>query len=262
MYSYPIYHVDAFTEKLFSGNPAAVILLDKWPVDEVLVSMAAEIGLPETAFLVGNHLRWFTPKIEISLCGHATLATAFVLVKHHNNQDNPLIFETLSGKLQVFHQDEIFTLNFPAADCREEKKLIPVMQDALGQHVSEVFVSHDRYICVLDSADQITNTQPDFNKIAALPLPGLTITSLGDSSVDFVSRYFAPAKGTDEDPVTGSSHCVLAPFWAKRLHKIELHARQLSNRGGNIFCRINGDRVYLTGKAKLFSQGQISLENI
>lgn len=262
MHSFPVYHVDAFTEQLFSGNPAAVVLLDKWPTDETLISIAAEIGLPETAFLAGNHLRWFTPKIEVSLCGHATLATAFVLIKYCNNQDEQLTFKSLSGELRVSHKDDVFTLDFPAIDCYEEKTLIPVMQDALGQKVSEVFVSHDRYVCVLDSAEQIINTQPDFDKIASFPLPGLIITALGDSSTDFVSRFFAPAKGVNEDPVTGSSHCVLAPFWAKRLNKNKLRARQLSERGGEISCRTESDRVYLTGKAKLFSHGEILLENV
>ncbi|MBI6550439.1 PhzF family phenazine biosynthesis protein [Xenorhabdus lircayensis] len=257
MHSYPIYHVDAFAEKSFSGNPAAVVLLNEWPAEKILVAIAAEIGLPETAFLVGNHLRWFTPKVEVDLCGHATLATAFVLIEHRNSQDNPLTFKSLSGELKVSHQDGVFTLDFPAANYHEEKTLIPIMQDALGQNVSEVLASHNRYVCVLNSVEQIINTQPDFDKIAALPLPGLAITSLGDSSVDFVSRYFAPAKGVNEDPVTGSSHCVLAPFWGKRLNKTELHARQLSERGGELLCRIDGDRVYLTGKAKLFSHGQI-----
>ncbi|OTA21147.1 phenazine biosynthesis PhzC/PhzF protein [Xenorhabdus beddingii] len=262
MYSYPIYHVDAFTETAFSGNPAAVVLLDKWPSDETLVSIAAEIGLPETAFLVENHLRWFTPKVEVNLCGHATLATAFVLIKYRNSQDNSLTFKSLSGELRVFHQDGVFTLDFPAADCHEEKALIPIMQDALGQNVSEVFVSRDRYICVLSSVEQIINAQPDFDKIAALPLPGLAITALGESHTDFVSRFFAPAKGVNEDPVTGSSHCVLAPFWGKRINKSELRARQLSERGGEILCRIDGDRVYLTGKAKLFSRGEILLDTL
>ncbi|MEQ1964795.1 PhzF family phenazine biosynthesis protein [Xenorhabdus khoisanae] len=262
MHSFPVYHVDAFTEKSFSGNPAAVVLLNKWPTDETLISIAAEIGLPETAFLVGNHLRWFTPKIEVSLCGHATLATAFVLIKYRNNQDERLTFKSLSGELRVSHKDDIFTLDFPAIDCYEEKTLIPVMQDALGQKVSEVFASHDRYVCVLDSAEQIINTQPDFDKIASFPLPGLIITAPGDSSTDFVSRFFAPAKGVNEDPVTGSSHCVLAPFWAKRFNKNKLCARQLSERSGEILCRTEGDRVYLTGKAKLFSHGEILLENV
>ncbi|WFQ80212.1 PhzF family phenazine biosynthesis protein [Xenorhabdus sp. SF857] len=262
MHSYPIYHVDAFTEKLFSGNPAAVVLLDKWPTDETLIAIAAEIGLPETAFLVENHLRWFTPKVEVDLCGHATLATAFVLITHRNIQEKLLTFKSRSGELRVFHQDGVFTLDFPVADCHEENDLIPVIQDALGQNVSTVFASHDRYICVLDSVEQIIHTHPDFNKIAALPLPGLTITALGDSPTDFVSRYFAPAKGVNEDPVTGSSHCVLAPFWGKRLNKTELYARQLSERGGELLCRIDGDRIYLTGKARLFSHGEILLENI
>ncbi|MDC9596507.1 PhzF family phenazine biosynthesis protein [Xenorhabdus anantnagensis] len=212
--------------------------------------------------MVENHLRWFTPKVEVDLCGHATLATAFVLITHRDRQDRLLTFKSRSGELRVSHQDGIFTLDFPAADCHEKNALIPVIQDALGQNVSAVFASRDRYICVLDSAEQIMNAQPDFAKIAALSLPGLAITALGDSSSDFVSRYFAPAKGVNEDPVTGSSHCVLAPFWGKRLNKTELHARQLSERGGELLCRIEGDRVYLTGKAKLFSHGEIIFDDM
>ncbi|MDE9442075.1 PhzF family phenazine biosynthesis protein [Xenorhabdus bovienii] len=261
MPSYPIYHVDAFTEKSFSGNPAAVVLLDKWLTDEALIAIAAEINLSETAFLVGNQLRWFTPKVEVNLCGHGTLATAFVLIEHQSYQDNPITFTSLSGELRVSHQEGIFTLDFAATDCHEEKTLVSIMQDALGQNINEVFASHDRYICVMDSADQVLNTQPDFNKIAALPLAGLTITAPGESPVDFVSRYFAPAKGVNEDPVTGSTHCVLTPFWGKRLNKSTLHARQLSERGGDILCKTDGNRVYLTGKAKLFSHGQILLED-
>ncbi|CDH20315.1 Phenazine biosynthesis PhzC/PhzF protein [Xenorhabdus bovienii str. kraussei Quebec] len=261
MPSYPIYHVDAFTEKSFSGNPAAVVLLDKWLTDEALIAIAAEINLSETAFLVGNQLRWFTPKVEVNLCGHGTLATAFVLIEHQSCQDNPITFTSLSGELRVSHQEGIFTLDFAAADCHEEKTLVSIMQDALGQNINEVFASHDRYICVMDSADQVLNTQPDFNKIAALPLAGLTITAPGESPIDFVSRYFAPAKGVNEDPVTGSTHCVLTPFWGKRLNKSTLHARQLSERGGDILCKTDGNRVYLTGKAKLFSHGQILLED-
>ncbi len=262
MHSYLIFHVDAFTESVFSGNPAAVVLLEQWPSDETLISIAAEIGLSETAFLVKNHLRWFTPKVEVNLCGHATLATAFVLVTYYHYQDQPITFKSRAGELRVSHQQGVFTLDFPAADYHEENALLPVIQDVLRQNVSAVYASHDRYICVLDSVEQIINTQPNFDKMAALPLPGLLITALGDSSADFVSRYFAPAKGINEDPVTGSSHCVLAPFWGKRLNKTELHARQLSERGGELLCRIEGDRVYLTGKAKLFSRGEILLENI
>ncbi|WP_340621998.1 PhzF family phenazine biosynthesis protein [Xenorhabdus siamensis] len=257
MRSYPIYHVDAFTEKTFSGNPAAVVLLDEWLSDETLIAIAAEFNLSETAFLVGDHLRWFTPRVEVNLCGHATLATAFVLVEQHSYQNNPITFKTRSGELRVTHQDGVFTLDFPAAGYQEEKTLLPIMQEALGQEISEVFTSHDRYICVLDSADQVLHAQPHFDKIAALPLSGLAITASGDLSTDFVSRYFAPAKGINEDPVTGSAHCVLAPFWGTRLNKSVLRARQLSDRGGDILCEIQGERVYLTGKAKLFSYGKI-----
>ncbi|WP_340607905.1 PhzF family phenazine biosynthesis protein [Xenorhabdus bharatensis] len=259
MSAYPIYHVDAFTEKNFSGNPAAVVLLDEWLSDEVLIAIAAEINLSETAFLVGNHLRWFTPKIEVNLCGHATLATAFVLVEKCSYQNKLMTFKTRSGDLHVTHQDGVFTLDFPAADCQEETSLLPVIQDALGQKVKAVFASHDRYICVLDSAEQVRHIQPNFDKVASLPLPGLAITAPGDSSVDFVSRHFSPAKGVNEDPVTGSTHCVLAPFWSARLNKPILRAHQLSERGGDILCEVQGKRVYLTGKAKLFSYGQIVL---
>jgi PhzF family phenazine biosynthesis protein len=133
------------------------------------------------------------------------------------------------------------------------------MQDALGQEIKAAFASHDRYLCVLESAEQVRHAQPNFDKIAALPLPGFTITAPGDSSVDFVSRYFAPAKGVNEDPVTGSAHCVLAPFWQEKLNKSVLHARQLSARGGDILCELQEKRVYLTGKAKLFSHGQIMI---
>uniref|UniRef100_UPI0036D8340C PhzF family phenazine biosynthesis protein n=1 Tax=Photorhabdus sp. RM322S TaxID=3342825 RepID=UPI0036D8340C len=260
MTSLPIYHVDAFTNHPFSGNPAAVVILDNWLPDEVLLSIAAEINLSETAFLVGNHLRWFTPKVEVDLCGHATLATAFVIAEHLSVTDNPIAFQTRAGILSVSHENGVYTLDLPKATYKKESALQADIENALGQKISELLVSHNRYICLLETAEQILNTNPDFDKIAALPLPGVAITAPGEQQIDFVSRYFAPAKGVPEDPVTGSSHCVLAPFWGDRLNKQRLYARQLSERGGDIVCELHGDRVHLLGKAKLFSYGHIILD--
>ncbi|WP_350304430.1 PhzF family phenazine biosynthesis protein [Photorhabdus viridis] len=260
MTSLPIYQVDAFTDRQFSGNPAAVVILDNWLPDEALLSIAMEVNLSETAFLVGNHLRWFTPKVEVDLCGHATLATAFVMAEHLSVTDNPIVFQTRVGIITVSHENGVYTLDLPKATYKKEPTLQTNIENALGQKISELFVSHNRYICLLETAEQILNTNPDFDKIAALPLPGVAITASGGEQIDFVSRYFAPAKGVPEDPVTGSSHCVLAPFWGNRLNKQRLYARQLSERGGDIVCELHEDRVHLSGKAKLFSYGHIVLD--
>ncbi|WP_176692976.1 PhzF family phenazine biosynthesis protein [Photorhabdus luminescens] len=255
----PIYHVDAFTDHPFSGNPAAVVILDNWLPNETLLSIATEINLSETAFLVGNHLRWFTPKVEVDLCGHATLATAFVMIEHLSVTDNPIVFQTHSGDIAVYHDNGTYTLDLPKAIYKKESSLQENIENALGQKISELFVSHNRYICLLRTAEQVLNTKPNFDKIAALPLPGVVITAHGEQQIDFVSRYFAPAKGVPEDPVTGSSHCVLAPFWGDRLNKQRLYARQLSKRSGDIMCELHGDRIHLLGKATLFSYGHIVL---
>ncbi|MCT8345446.1 MULTISPECIES: PhzF family phenazine biosynthesis protein [Photorhabdus] len=255
----PIYHVDAFTDHPFSGNPAAVVILDNWLPDETLLSIATEINLSETAFLVGNHLRWFTPKVEVDLCGHATLATAFVMVEYLSVTDNPIVFQTHSGDIAVYHDNDTYTLDLPKATYKKESSLQENIENALGQKISELFVSHNRYICLLGTAEQVLNTKPNFDKLAALPLPGIVITAHGEQQIDFVSRYFAPAKGVPEDPVTGSSHCVLAPFWGDRLNKQRLYARQLSKRSGDIMCELHGDRIHLLGKATLFSYGHIVL---
>ncbi|WP_391528999.1 PhzF family phenazine biosynthesis protein [Photorhabdus akhurstii] len=262
MTSLPIYHVDAFTDSPFSGNPAAVVILDNWLPDETLLSIAMEINLSETAFLVDNQLRWFTPKVEVDLCGHATLATACVMVEHLSITDNPIVFQTRSGNIAVYHDNGTYTLDLPKATYKEESTLQADIENALSQKISELFVSHNRYICLLETAEQVLNTKPNFDKIATLPLPGVVITALGEQQIDFVSRYFAPAKGVPEDPVTGSSHCALAPFWSDRLNKQRLYARQLSKRSGNIMCELHGDRVHLSGKATLFSYGHIVLNSL
>lgn len=276
----PVYRVDAFINPYssHSGNPAAVVILKEWLPDETLLSIAGEIDLSETAFLVGRQLRWFTPRLEVNLCGHATLATAFVLFNHLSVTAPLIEFETRSGKLTVRRQDKGYTLDFPATAYRHDETAPKQdIEDALGTTVSELFVTHDRYICIVDSFEQVSMSRfdvetqhferndPNFDKIAALPLPGLIITArVTDKDdfddVDFVSRYFAPAKGVPEDPVTGTSHCVLAPLWGQRLGKTQLKARQISARGGDIFCDWQGDRVSLTGQARTVSSGTVTIK--
>lgn len=256
----PFYIVDAFSPRPFSGNPAGVVLLDHWPTDAWLQAVAAEIGLSETAFLVGRELRWFTPRMEVGLCGHATLATAHVLAAHQQVTDSPIAFETRSGQLCVSVQGSRYLLDFPARESHHEDG-IPRdrIEAALKTAVGDVLVSHDRYVCFMNSPEQIAALTPDFAGLAALPLPGLVVTAAGKDGVDFVSRYFAPAKGVPEDPVTGTSHCTLAPLWATRLGKTRLHARQLSPRGGDVLCMLLGtDRVLLSGEACTFSVGSIA----
>jgi len=253
----PIYIVDAFTPRAFGGNPAAVVLFDEWPPDDCLQSIAAEVNLSETAFLVQRQLRWFTPRIEVGLCGHATMATAHVLAFHLGTTENPIAFETQSGQLSVRRQGKDYVLDFPARTAAIADTPIAELEAALRERVKDVLVAHDRYICFLDSADQVARLSPDFSAVAALPLAGVVVTAPGDGTIDFVSRYFAPAKGVPEDPVTGTSHCVLAPLWGVRLGKTVMHARQLSQRGGNVVCELEGERVLLRGQATTFSVGNI-----
>ena len=254
--SVPFYVVDAFTSRPFSGNPAGVALLNEWPSDSWLQSVAAEVALSETAFLVGRELRWFTPTVEVGLCGHATLATAHVLKHHTQAKDNPIVFDTRAGQLTVAAHGSHYLLDFPARTAKPDDSCRAAIEAALKTRVNDILASHDRYICFLDSAEQIAALAPDFSAIAALPLAGLVVTAPGKDSIDFVSRYFAPAKGVPEDPVTGTSHCVLAPLWATRLSKTRLHARQLSPRGGDVLCTLlDSERVLLSGQACTFSSG-------
>ena len=260
-FSLPVYYVDAFTDTLFHGNPAAVVFLENWLPDELLISIAAEINLSETAFLVGYHIRWFTPKIEVKLCGHATLAASFILDKIKQDRKNPIIFQSLSGDLSVTKIEDAFTLDFPILKCQfVDKAKYPQLTKILGVEIEQLWLAKDRYICFLSTVEKIKNCQPDMLELSQLPLPGLTITAKSDSNdVDFVSRYFAPAKGVNEDPVTGTSHCAIAPLWAKRLNKNNLIGHQISARGGLIKCDVESERVKLTGKATLFLSGTIHI---
>lgn len=259
--SLPVYYVDAFTDTLFHGNPAAIVLLDDWLPDDKLIAIAAEINLSETAFLMGQHIRWFTPKMEVALCGHATLATAYVLNNVLQQSTQPIVFKSLSGELIVTCSKHGLTLDFPILDSvLSSPNQYPELADILGVEITELWLAKDRYLCFLKNRQQIENCQPDMQRLSQLPLPGLIITAQStEDDCDFVSRYFAPAKGVNEDPVTGTSHCAIAPIWAKRLQKTALVGKQLSKRGGMIHCEVNNGRVKLTGNATLFLTGKIQI---
>jgi len=266
----PVYYVDAFADAPFTGNPAAVVVLQRRLAGSLMQAIAAEHNLSETAFVIARDgaykLRWFTPRMEVAICGHATLATAFVLTRLHDAA-GMITFDTKSGPLTVTSQDETFTLDFPVVRSgRLPQSDIARMSGLLGQTVVELHDTGDRYLCVMESAEAIQAVMPDMLGLSALSRPGIIVTAGGrpDSSpggADFVSRYFAPAKGVPEDPVTGAAHCVLAPFWAERLGKSRLRAYQASVRGGWIDCEVKGDRVLLGGRCRLYLQGQIVLDS-
>lgn len=254
----PLYHVDAFTNRVFSGNPAAVCLLDQWLNDLQLQYIAAENHLSETAFFVKKddhyELRWFTPNLEIDLCGHATLASAFVILNYINPSIDSVKFKTKSGDLNVIRKGENLSMNFPS---READPCVPPddLIKALGISPLEVLVSRD-YMAVYDTEEEIKAIDPDMTILQKLDRFGIIITSSA-KDVDFVSRFFAPQAGIPEDPVTGSSHCTLVPYWSKRLSKTSLHALQVSPRGGELFCEYRGDRVVISGRSALYSKGTI-----
>ena len=256
-----IFQVDAFTSEAFHGNPAAVVPLKAWLPDETMLAIAAENNLAETAFFVGGggkyELRWFTPTIEIDLCGHATLASAFVLAEILKTESGEISFQSRSGELKVSRDGERFVLDFPsrpAVECETPAGLI----DALGAVPQKVLKSRD-YLTVYASEAEVATLKPDFRAIAELGVHAVIATAKGNNA-DFVSRFFAPSVGVDEDPVTGSSHCTLIPYWAGELGKTKMFARQISKRGGEIYCELAGDRVKIGGNATLFLKGEIYVE--
>ena len=256
----PIFQIDAFTDHLFGGNPAAVVPLDSWLPDEVLAAIAAENNLSETAFVIPGlgeiPLRWFTPTVEMDLCGHATLAAAHVLFRHFTPSVDRLTFVTHSGNLTVTTDADRLTLDFPARpgislEISEE------VVSALGSRPREVLLARD-LLAIFDRESDVKDLQPDFARIAALDALGVIVSAPGET-VDFVSRFFAPAAGVPEDPVTGSAHCTLVPYWAARLGKSSLTAKQLSARGGDLSCRLLGDRVLMSGSAVEYLRGEIDV---
>ena len=255
--------VDAFADTLFQGNPAGVCLLDTWLKDHLMQQIAAENALSETAFVVKQDgyydLRWFTPTTEVDLCGHATLASAFVVTQFLDPGISSMDFHTKSGLLSVTKSDDLFELDFPA---RKPQKIqvTPQMEQALGVPILEAHKARDTLL-LLESEEQVKDLQPDFNLIANLPDCFAVIATAKGENVDFVSRFFAPGAGVPEDPVTGSAHSTLIPFWAQRLHKEDMIAKQLSKRGGTLFCKNQGDRVKISGRAVLYLQGELVVEN-
>jgi len=256
-----IFQVDAFTSEPFHGNPAAVVPLDAWLPDETMLGIAAENNLAETAFFVKRgdrfDLRWFTPTVEMDLCGHATLATAFVLYKELGFDAPEIRFDTKSGELRVELDGELLVLDFPARPP-QPLETPEGLAEALSAEPSDVLKSRD-YLAVFPSEAHVAALRPDFRAIIDLGVHAVIVTAPGDSS-DFVSRFFAPSVGVDEDPVTGSAHCTLVPYWAERLGKTELYARQISSRGGELFCELRGDRVRMAGNAVMYMKGEIYVD--
>jgi PhzF family phenazine biosynthesis protein len=254
----PIYQIDAFAPRVFGGNPAAIVPLDSWLPDNVMQAIAAENNLAETAFFVAEGenygLRWFTPTVEVDLCGHATLASAHLIFSKLSPGREEVHFMTRSGKLSVTRQGDLLALDFPARPP-EPCPTPPGLEDALGKAPAAVLAARD-YFFVYERESDVRDLKPDMSKVAALDRFAVIVTAPG-TDCDFVSRFFAPAQGIPEDPVTGSAHCTLVPYWAKRLGKSKLTARQISVRGGELFCEDRGARVIIAGKAVLYLEGAI-----
>jgi PhzF family phenazine biosynthesis protein len=255
-----IYQIDAFAEQQFEGNPAAVIPLEGWLPDAVMQAIAEENNLAETAFFVpiekGFHIRWFTPDKEVKLCGHATLASAYVLFNILGCKEKVLLFESLSGVLQVSREGQLLTLDFPA-QAPEICTTPALLSAGLGKAPIEC-LKHDDYIAVFEKEEDILNITPNHEALKQLSLRGVIATA-PSSGFDFVTRFFAPKFGVPEDPVTGSAYTQLMPYWSAKLGKSELHAKQVSSRGGKLLCELKGDRVLISGHAVAYMEGSIEI---
>lgn len=258
-----IFQLDAFTTRRFAGNPAAVMPLESFLDDALLQQIAAENNLSETAFLVpagdDYSLRWFTPNVEVPLCGHATLASAAVVMERLEPGRSVVAFQSLSGPLTVNRTESGYVMDFPARPSQESS--IPVgLAEALRVDPIEVFSNEFNYLALLESEHVLRKLTPDMAALAQLDRPGVIVTASGERTYDFVSRYFAPAKGIPEDPVTGAAHCMLAPYWANRLGKTRFRAFQASRRGGEIICEMVGDRVKLEGNCAFYLEGEVEID--
>jgi predicted PhzF superfamily epimerase YddE/YHI9 len=259
----PYFQVDAFASRQFAGNPAGVCLLDEWLPDSVLQNIAMENNLSETAFIVARQdfwdLRWFTPALEVDLCGHATLAAAFVLTRVLRQVKDVVRFQSRSGPLTVVSEGDLLVLDFPArpaTPCPWPQQL----DKGLGRPPTEVLKARD-YLAVFEAEADVRALEPTMSALSQLDCLGIIVTAAGERS-DFVSRFFAPRAGVPEDPVTGSAHCTLIPYWSKRLAKRRLHALQVSRRGGELFCEDQVERVKIGGRAVLYSRGKIELAKL
>ena len=254
-----IYQIDAFADKLFAGNPAAVCPLDTWLPDDVLLNIAMENNLAETAYYVkekdGYRIRWFTPTIEVDLCGHATLATAFVLFNHEGYEGTQVTLNSRSGPLTVTKDGDFLTLDFPT-DKITEVDLSPELTNPFNIKPVQAFKGKTDYMLIFENENQVRKLSPDFRQLGAVKTRGFIVTAKGEQ-VEFVSRFFAPQTGIDEDPVTGSAHTTLIPYWSNVLGKTEMNAIQCSARGGKLKCKMKGDRVEISGQSKMFLTGTI-----
>ena len=260
-----IYQIDSFARKVFQGNPAAVCILDYWPSPDQMQGIAEENNLSETAFAVavGDHftLRWFTPENEVDLCGHATLATAFVLKEYYGYKKKTVVFDSpRSGRLEAhFEKDGKIRLNFPL-DPPIGLESLREMNEAIGLVPQRTLRGKTDFMLVYDSEETIRGLEPDFSLLNKINARGIIVTAPGDE-VDFVSRFFAPKCGIPEDPVTGSAHTTMVPYWAKELGKTEFVAKQLSKRGGELWCKLDGDRVEIAGYATPYLIGEIDINS-
>ena len=256
----PIYHVDAFTGRLFAGNPAAVVPLERWPDDATLQAIAAENNLSETAFLAGGageyDIRWFTPTTEVDLCGHATLASAHVILTTLEPGRGEVAFRSKSGPLRVAREGDLFALDFPARPPAPTP-VAAALVAALGRRPREAGTARD-LLAVFDSEEEVRSLRPDMTLLAGLESFAVCVTAPGREA-DFVSRFFAPREGVPEDPVTGSAHCTLVPYWSKRLGRSRLRALQVSARGGELLCEDRGERVRIAGRAVRYLEGTIEV---
>lgn len=257
-----IYQIDAFANQLFEGNPAAVCPLAEWLPDETMQKIAAENNLAETAFYVPEgedfHIRWFTPAVEVDLCGHATLATAYVLFELEGYAQKQVSFQSRSGELVVVKQESgLLQLDFPK-DYPEYAKTSRKLFEALGIDGAEVLKGKDDYLLVLQSEEDVAALRPNMFLLAEVEARGIIVTA-PSQKYDFVSRFFGPRVGINEDPVTGSAFTLLTPFWANRLEKDKLTAKQISPRGGEVFCELAGDRVKISGRAVKYLEGMIAI---
>jgi len=256
-----LFQVDAFARQLFEGNPAAVVPLEEWLPDAVMQAIAMENNLSETAFFVsrekGFHLRWFTPAVEVDFCGHATLATGHVLFEELGYAENRIDFKTRVGRVSVDRTDTGYEMDAPA-DLLEKVTVPPLLEEALGIKVRELYQGRDDLLAIVDSEQEIKGLKPDFALLSRHTPRGILVSTQG-KQVDFVSRCFFPNAGVNEDPVTGSAHTTMAPYWSERLGKKTLEAHQLSPRGGRIRCRMEGNRVHLSGHAVTYLKGRIYL---
>jgi PhzF family phenazine biosynthesis protein len=257
-----VFQVDAFATRRFTGNPAAVVPMDGFPDDAVLQAIAAENNLSETAFMVRDggdyRLRWFTPLTEVPLCGHATLASAAVVMERLEPGRSRVVFRSASGPLTVNRAEAGYVMDFPAR-ASEPTPAPPGLAEALGVLPVQVLANTFNYMVLLESAEILRQLAPDMTALARMDRPGVIVTARADGIYDFVSRYFAPAKGIPEDPVTGAAHCMLTPYWAKRLNKTGFRAFQASRRGGEIICRLAGDRVELQGSCVFYLEGEVEI---